>query len=482
MEDDYGNNKWIDVETKSKVIGDSNNKILVSVMSEYNPHHDIISVNRGTSFYPSVKIDYTECPLLVGYREFDYPITRFGITSKFQPYLLFCKQRSCPKCSGHKSFVESNNHKRLYDRGNPDSWFFVTFTGHGMDSPFRHSSLREQVYFMKSYFNNFIKYTKRKWNPLDIDKSHNIKNNYEQDFKSQLLHKARLCEDYASDMRIKRGKQFTDKYESSVLFPLLTKGCYSMVNCYDILVDYYETLRDEYRGEALHLNINPVDSVHYTGNDISYVAAIEFTLNRNNTKINSLCTDECNHGHWNTHIHAHIYAPQWRYAMAKMKLPNQPLWKRNRKGNYIPPKAFRDEIKRVSELSGFGSRLDICRLNIHDENSKDSYNYIYKNYIFKSTNHYDDAWYRRTVNHALKGQPQWFTGGAFFNKMAEYKPSRRKQRELSLANALDEIIPDLEFTETFTELSHLKTRLRILAEPKVNVMRNHFNKNLFRVN
>jgi hypothetical protein len=98
----------------------------------------------------------------------------------------------------------------------------------------------------------------------------------------------------------------------------------------------------------------------------------------------------------------------------------------------MPPKQVRKEISRMAEISGFG-RTDIRRLShdIDDEDNAEHISYIYKNYIFKTSEHASDEQYRLDVDEALRGKKIWRVGGGF---------SRHKQNSSYLFNEDDDII------------------------------------------
>ena len=379
-----------------------------TILTEYDglkfPVHVVPSVNPLTQSLQSietddlssirihhVKPDRESCPVLIGERRTDHD----DGTMQFTPILINCKQHSCWRCYGKRAYIKQNEFEHIYNSGNQDAWFMLTFTGRGLDSEWRCGTLEEQVISSWGFFDNFIKLQSRFSKDLSIPKWRNSMFKKQQASINQALELQRVAQNKVDNLRSR--------------FHL---GRIPKKKLDDALAELRSTV--QLTTTRQHEQISNHDFATIRGK-ISYIAALEFKKRMKKKTDNWNC--DCEY-HYHTHIHSHIYAPHWSRAMTLTRDKNQSIsgWIPRKRGGYMPTKKVRQEISRIAEISGFG-RTDTRRLS-HDKNDgdKDSpehISYIYKNYIFKTSEHASDEQYRTDVDIALKGRKIWKVGGGF---------------------------------------------------------------------
>jgi hypothetical protein len=424
-----------------------NLKFPVHVVPSVNPLtanlHSVTTDDLSSIRIHHVKPDRESCPTLIGERRIDHD----DGTTTFSPILINCKQHSCWRCYGKRAYIKQNEFEHIYNSGNNDSWFMLTFTGRGLDSQWRCATLKEQVISSWGFFSNFITLQQSFSKDLSVPKWRN----------AQFKKRQALIDQTLEHQRVKQNK--VDDFRSR--FHL---GRISRRQLDSALDDLHQAVADT--SMAQHKQISLHDFATLRGK-ISYIAALEFKKRPRKKTDQWKC--ECDY-HYHTHIHAHVYAPHWADAMALTRDKNQSktCWVPRKNGGYMPTKPVRKEISRIAEISGFG-RTDIRRLSHikDDEESKEHISYIYKNYIFKTSEHASDEQYRLDVDDALNGRKIWKVGGGFsrhknsssylFNedddilsKRAKIRRTRNSRRLITNLEELEDVVQSP--FETFIEL------------------------------
>ena len=372
-----------------------------------------------------VQPDEDSCPLFVGWKEYEEPVTYLGHESRYQPLFRRCKSRACSRCSGIDAWLNIADYSKLY-RGNPDAWFFVTLTGGGWDSRFRHSSLNDQITSLKGSLSTFLNLMNREIVSLDSVVQSNLENVERLSSISSEIHE---LDDELSFLRVNMRDSPDDSFYRKQ---------------YSVVKEKMDSLKRQVAQGVFVVDAD--EEIHLNNSALSFIGAIETKINLDLVDKHGphqYCSDsDClDNGHFHTHLHLHVFAPSWYDAMYKMKSKNQPVWKLNKKGDYLPPKQFRSVFRKNVELSGFGSRFQIGRLNMVDmeSSSTSGAGYIFKNYIMKELPDGGTHWYRNQVKDAFRGRKRWWRSGPMWNESKIKFPRLRKSKQRMSADNLSQL-------------------------------------------
>jgi len=407
----------------------------------YGPDVDFDTVELEAGRFLAITPDENSCPLFVGWKMYPEPVKYFGIEDVRQPMLRNCRSRACHRCSGIEAWRTQSDYSKLY-AGNPDAWFFVTLTGTGWDTAFRHASLAQQIEVMNSNLKTFLKLNKMTVidQPLRTESSSVARDRLT--YLSDYIHE--LDE---SERSLKRKIKNLLKEDRPNMVEVNALEKLRKVAAYSKKESQQEVLLNLQR-------IEPNDSFHLETGDVSFIAAVETTLNqkllhRKGGK-SSMCRDCEHHGHWHTHLHLHIFSPTWLDAMRRVTPKNAPLWKKNKRGSLLPHRNFWKVIERNASIAGFG-RIQIGKLNLSDDGTKtpDGVGYIFKNYIMKSISKDGTQWYRDQIKEAFRGRSRWWRTGPLWDEGNVKFPRLKQKRQARIASALRE-------SSVYLEDEHLK--------------------------